>query len=143
MPAPKTARRLFASLDTTPGSDLEGARRLPLDLIVANPHQPRQVFDAVSDAELAASIAQDGVIEPVIVRPHPTEAGRYLLVAGERRTRAARAAGLAEIPALIRDDLDDTTAYLLTVQENLQRASLDIEDEGRQFEALLGLTGLS
>jgi ParB/RepB/Spo0J family partition protein len=126
-----------------PGTALAGARRLPLDLVDANPAQPRQVFDVQADAELRESIAQDGVIEPVIVRPHPTAPGRYLLVAGERRSRAARAAGLTDLPAIIREDLDDTTAYFLTVQENLQRASLDIEDEARQFQELLRLTGLS
>lgn len=146
MPArPANQRNPLAAFMTPaqPGAALEGARRLPLDLLVANPQQPRQVFDPTADSELRESIAQDGIIEPVIVRPHPAEPGRYLLVAGERRTRAARAAGLTEVPAIIREDLDDTAAYFLTVQENLQRASLDIEDEARQFQALRQLTGLS
>lgn len=128
---------------TTPGTRLEGARRLPLALIDPNPLQPRQVFDTQADAELAASITQDGVIEPVLVRPHPEQPDRYLLIAGERRVRAARAAGMTDIPVIIREGLSDTEAYLLTVQENLQRANLELEDEARQFKTLLELTGLS
>src|SRR6476659_2976443 len=108
MPSKHLPRKAFLQFtDAEPGEELEGARLLPLELVDPNPHQPRQVFDAQADAELAESVRQDGVIEPVIVRPHPDAPGRYLIVAGERRTRAARAAGLPTIPALVREDLDD------------------------------------
>jgi ParB/RepB/Spo0J family partition protein len=124
---------------TTPSDALKEARRVPLMLIDANAHQARQSFDETALAELAASIAAHGVIEPIIVRP---VGDRYQVIAGERRTRAARLAGLTEIPALVRDVSDQEAAYL-TALENLQRADLDIEDEARQFAALLDLTGLS
>jgi len=135
---PKRERRLFFEVDE-PGDALEGARLLPLGQIDANPNQPRQVFDESALQELADSIRTHGVLEPVLVRP---VGDRYQLIAGERRTRAAWLAGLTEIPALVRD-VTDREAALLTALENLQRADLDIEDEARQFAALLDLTGLS
>ena len=146
MPKPQQRKDALSTLfaePAEPGDALAGARQLPLALLDANPLQPRQVFDPRADADLAASIQADGVIEPVIVRPHPATPGRYLLVAGARRTRAARVAGLDTIPVIVREELDDLAAMFLTVQENLQRASLDIEDEGRQFQELLAWSGLS
>src|SRR5436305_1260301 len=86
------------------GDPLEGARELPLDLLDHNPQQPRQVFDAEALAGLAADIAERGVLQPIIVRP---VAERYQIVAGERRYRAARRAGLTTIPALIRNLNDE------------------------------------
>lgn len=124
---------------TTPTDAIKEARRLPLDRIDSNPTQSRQSFDEAALAELAASIAAQGVIQPIVVRP---AADRYQVVAGERRTRAARLAGLTEIPAIIRDLTDEQAAYVTAV-ENLQRADLDIEDEARQYQALMALTGLS
>jgi ParB family chromosome partitioning protein len=122
-----------------PGTELAGARALPLALIAVNPAQPRQVFDAEALDELAASIRQHGVLQPIVVRPH---GDGYQVVAGERRRRAAELAGLTEIPAIVRE-LDDTQAAVLTALENLQREDLDIEDEARQYEGLIALTGWS
>lgn len=135
MPAkPRLQNTLSHFLDREPGEVLEGARLLPLVLIQPNPQQARQVFDEAKLTELATSIADHGVIEPIVVRP---DGDQYQIVAGERRFRAAGMAGLAEIPAIIREDLQDTQAALLTALENLQREDLDIEDEGRMYETLL------
>ncbi len=132
-----------AFLDTItppePGSELVGARLLPLDLIDPNPAQSRQVFDEAALVELATSIAEHGVLQPIVVRP---AADRYQIVAGERRSRAARHAGLVEIPAIIRELTDEQAAYATAI-ENLQREDLDLEDEARQYQAILTLTGLS
>jgi ParB/RepB/Spo0J family partition protein len=111
---------------------LKGARLVRLDLIDPNPAQSRQSFDPAALDELAASIAAQGVIEPIIVR---RTGDRYQVVAGERRTRAAVLAGLEAIPAIIRD-LDDAQAAYLTAVENLQREDLDLEDEARWLQYL-------
>ena len=135
MPAkPRLQNTLAHFLDQEPGEVLEGARRLPLALIRPNQRQARQIFDEAKLAELAVSIAERGVIEPIVVRP---DGDQYQIVAGERRFRAAGMAGLEEIPAIIREDLDDAHAALLTAMENLQREDLDIEDEGRMYDTLL------
>jgi ParB/RepB/Spo0J family partition protein len=118
--------------DGQPGTSLEGARTLPLALIDHNPYQSRQVFDLDALQELADSISEHGVIEPVIVRPNEE---RYEIVAGERRYRAALLAGQESIPARIME-LDATQAAIVTALENLQREDLDIEDEARQFAYL-------
>lgn len=136
-----TVRNMFAEgatlLETPP---LAGARSLPLDRVDPNPAQSRQVFDEQALDELAASIREHGILEPILVRPL---GDRWQVVAGERRVRAARLAGLEMIPAIIREDLTDAQAAYITAVENLQREDLDIEDEARQYQALIELTGLS
>lgn len=133
--------------DGRPGRAMEGARLLPLDLIDHNPYQARQVFDVEALQELADSIREHGVIEPVIVRPVEEPAlggvgGRYELVAGERRYRAALIAEQEVIPARIMA-LDAQQAGIITALENLQREDLDIEDEARQFAYLCEVMGVS
>ncbi len=122
-----------------PGSELAEARLLPLDTLDTNPYQSRQVFHEATLAELAASIQAHGVLQPIVVR---AVGERFQIVAGERRSRAARLAGLLEIPALIRELTDAQAAYATAI-ENLQREDLDLEDEARQYQALLTLAGLS
>ncbi|MBI1357066.1 MAG: ParB/RepB/Spo0J family partition protein [Acidobacteria bacterium] len=100
---------------------VETIRQLSLALIDANPDQPRQTFSAESIAELAQSIRIDGVIQPLIVRP---AGDRYLLIAGERRMRAAQAAGLMEVPAVVRDIADDRVLEIALI-ENIQREDLN------------------
>jgi ParB/RepB/Spo0J family partition protein len=144
MPARQPSRDPFAVLISAqePGSELAGARLLPLDLIDANPRQARQVFDEAGLEALARDIAERGIIQPITVRPHPTLPGRYLIIAGERRTRAARLAALAEVPVIIRDDLTETQAIELSAQENLQREDLDLIDEAAQYQALMEAWGV-
>ena len=104
------------------------------------PGQPRRRFDETALDELAASIAQRGVIQPVIVRP--LAGGRYQLVAGERRWRAAQKARLHEIPALVRD-LDEAEVMALALIENIQREDLNPVEEGRAYQALADRQGLT
>lgn len=118
--------------DGEPGKRMEGARLLPLDLIDHNPYQARQAFDVEALQELADSIREHGVIEPIIVRLVDE---RYEIVAGERRYRAAILAEQKAIPASIME-LDARQAAIITALENLQREDLDIEDEARQFAYL-------
>jgi len=95
---------------------------LPVGSIVPNPHQPRVYFDEASLAELAASVREIGVLQPVLVRPANAE-GTYELIAGERRWRAARRAGLAVIPAVVRET-DDLGSVERALVENLHRQDL-------------------
>jgi ParB family transcriptional regulator, chromosome partitioning protein len=111
-----------------------GLASLPVSAIEPLPGQPRRRFDEAALDELAASIAQRGVIQPVIVRPLP--GGRYQLVAGERRWRAAQRARLHEIPALVE-------VMALALIENLQREDLNPVEEGRAYQRLAESEGMS
>jgi len=106
---------------------------LPVEAVERNPHQPRQRFDEPRLAELAASIREHGVIEPILVR---REGDGYRLLAGERRWRAAQRAGLHEIPAIVRD-ASDREAFELALVENLQREDLTAIEEAEAYEILL------
>lgn len=108
-------------------------RKVPIDQIDPNPKQPRKNFDADAIDELASSIREHGVLEPVIVRPL---AGRYELVVGERRWRAARLAGLTEIPAIVRT-LSDVEALELALIENIQREDLSPLEEAETYRRLM------
>lgn len=112
-----------------------GATEVPLDLIRRNASQPRKDFDPDQLEALAESIRQHGVIQPVLLRPDPEAPGRYILVAGERRWRAAQAAGLHAVPALVRE-LDDLGTQELALVENLQRADLNPLEEALAYESL-------
>lgn len=114
-----------------PASPLQSA---PLDLIQPSPQQPRAWFDEESLNELAASIRQHGILQPLLVRPRKDQEG-YYLVAGERRLRAAHMAGLKEAPILIRD-LNENEALIVTLLENLQREDLNPIEEARGIAAL-------
>jgi ParB family chromosome partitioning protein len=112
----------------------ERLRAIPVDLIDANPNQPRRRFDESALVALADSIRERGVLQPVIVRPLGE---RYELVAGERRWRAAQLAGQSTIPALVDDALDDAEALELALIENLVRQDLSPIEEARTFAVLL------
>lgn len=112
---------------------------LPIDQIDPNPYQPRKVFDEDKIGELAASIREHGVLQPIIVRPRE---GRYQLVAGERRWRAAREAGLTLIPGVIRD-FSDTELMEIALIENIQRQDLNPMEEARAYKALMDNAGLT
>ncbi len=111
-------------------SRARGVRNVPLDRIDSNPDQPRLTFEEDALEELAASIREHGVLQPILVRPH--EPGRYQLIAGERRWRAAHIAGLSEVPAII-EDIDDDTALEIAIIENLQREDLSPLDEALMY----------
>lgn len=109
------------SSSAAPPSSRQEIRQVPVDLIRPGSQQARRHFDAASLSELSASIRQSGVVQPIVLR---TRVWGFELLAGERRWRAAQQAGLHQIPAVIRDDLSDTEAFVLGLIENLQRESL-------------------
>lgn len=115
-------------------------RELPVELIVANPNQPRRHFDDAALNALAGSLGERGVLQPVLVRPRP--GGTYELVAGERRWRAAQIAGLTEIPALVRPR-DDAATLELALIENMAREDLNPIEEARACSALVEELGLT
>ena len=113
---------------------------LPLNDIVPNKDQPRKTFDEGALQELADSITQHGVLQPLLVRPLPT--GGYQLVAGERRWRAARMAGLREVPVVIKE-LTDVETMEIAIIENLQREDLNPIEEAEGLQALIDRCGFT
>ena len=107
---------------------------LPLREIEPDPGQPRKTFDDETLAELSASIAEHGLLQPIAVRPKPS--GGYLIVAGERRWRASRMAGLTEVPVVVKD-VTDEQAMELALVENLQREDLDPVEEAAGIRELM------
>jgi ParB family chromosome partitioning protein len=128
-----TPQAMASVEDIAPPSRTAGLASLPLASIEPHPDQPRRHFDEEALNELAASIAKRGVIQPVIVRP--LASGRYQLVAGERRWRAAQKAQLHEIPAIIRE-LDERDVMAIALIENIQRQDLNPVEEARAFQRL-------
>lgn len=122
------------------GAPARGASMLPIDRIVPNPDQPRRVFTREALDELAASIREKGIIQPLILRPDPGELGQYQIVAGERRWRAAQVARLHEVPALVRE-LDDGEVLEIAIIENIQRADLNPIEEAAGFRQLMDRFG--
>ena len=117
-----------------------GVRIVPVDHIEPNPEQPRLVFEQAALDELAASIREHGVLQPILVRP--LGPNTYQIVAGERRWRASRQAGLETIPALI-EDIDDDTALEIAIIENLQREDLTPLDEAAMYDRMVHEHGYS
>ena len=135
-------RGLGALLAASPGdmsapSDQETLTEIAIDQITVNPLQPRKIFDSNALNELAASIKASGVIQPVVVR---RVGGAYQLIAGERRWRAARQAGLPRIPAVIRDATDVESLEIALV-ENLLREDLNPMEEAEGYQKLLAQFG--
>jgi ParB family transcriptional regulator, chromosome partitioning protein len=127
---------LVGGLDPVASELLE----LPVDAIHANPKQPRKRFDGEAGSGLAESVKRQGVIQPLLVRPRA--AGGYELIAGERRWRAAREAGHATVPAVVRD-ADDRDTLVLGLIENVAREQLTPVEEARAYAALLDEFGLA
>ena len=131
---------LAAILAASPKDEPEELRQVAVDLIGPNPHQPRRHFDEEALTSLAASLEERGVLQPVLVRPLP--GGRYELIAGERRWRAARLAGLEQVPAIVRHH-DDAASLELAVIENMAREDLNPLEEARACAALVDELGLT
>ena len=128
-------RGLEALLPASGSGVEDGYRLLTVDDVVPNPHQPRDIFDEDALAALTDSIREVGVLQPIVVRP-PDDDGKFALVAGERRLRASRAAGLTEIPAVIRAG-DDRGSLAEALVENLQREDLDPLEEAAAYRQLM------
>jgi ParB family chromosome partitioning protein len=142
-PRPGMGRGLSAILSVSAEGSKQGddeLRELPVELIFANPKQPRQRFDQESLESLAGSLGERGVLQPVLVRPKP--GGTYELVAGERRWRAAQIAGLQSIPAIVRER-EDAQALEVALVENMAREDLNPIDEARACAALVEELGLT
>jgi ParB family chromosome partitioning protein len=143
---PRLGRGLAALLgDVAVSPDGErgtSVEAIPIERIDANPFQPRSDFNADELESLAESIRVQGVLQPILVRSHPTTPERYQIVAGERRFRAAMKAGLTEIPAILRD-MDDSDAAVVALVENLQRQDLNAIEEAEGYQRLLLDFGLT
>ncbi|KZY37916.1 chromosome partitioning protein ParB [Roseovarius sp. HI0049] len=111
-------------------------RVIPIEMIAPNPDQPRRSFDPEALEDLAASIREKGIIQPLIVRPSPKTEGQFEIVAGERRWRAAQMAKLHAVPALIRE-FDDTEVLEVAIIENVQRADLNPVEEAAAYNQLM------
>ena len=129
--------RVPAATPATPAPAQEQAggkpREIPVDQIDRNPFQTRSHIDDEQLKELAASISANGVVQPILVRPHHN--GRFPLIAGERRWRASQLAGKTTVPAILRQ-VSDEQAMEITIVENLQRADLNPMEQARAFERL-------
>lgn len=123
-----------------PGPVSADLRQIPVDLVTPNPHQPRRAFDDESLQALAGSLAERGVLQPILVRP--VAGGTYELIAGERRWRASELAGEAEVPVVV-VSTDDEGAWEMALVENIQRQALSPLDEGEAIHHLMQLQGLS
>lgn len=109
---------------------------IPIEKITPNPDQPRRAFDKDALEDLAASIREKGIIQPLIVRPSPKSSGSFEIVAGERRWRAAQMAKLHDVPVLVRD-FDDTEVLEVAIIENVQRADLNPVEEATGYNQLM------
>lgn len=137
---------LMADIDAEPISPMQTRKAIssgvkselfiPIEKISANPNQPRQDFIQDDLDELAQSIAEKGIIQPIIVRPDPEKTDMYQIVAGERRWRAAQLAQLHEVPVIIRQ-MDDTEVLEIAIIENVQRTDLNPVEEAFGFKQLM------
>jgi len=138
-PRPALGRGLSSLIPKTGGGAGSGVETVDIDLIVPNPHQPRMHFDTESLEELAASIREHGVLQPIIVTEATSELGpkTYQLIAGERRLQAARMAGLTRMPVVVKEAAGNELLEIALV-ENLQRQDLNALEEAAAFKRLAG-----
>ncbi len=131
---------LMADVDLIPSERPAPRQALPVEQIIPNPDQPRRSFAQESLQELAGSLRSRGMLQPLIVRPHPGDKGLYQIVAGERRWRAAQMAQLHEVPVIVRD-LNDTEVLEVAIVENIQRADLNAIEEAASYRQLMDRFG--
>ncbi len=125
-----------AAPEAATGTAQGGPRETPIELLERNPDQPRRTFTEAELTELAASIREKGVIQPILVRPAPDKPGRFQIVAGERRWRAAQLAALTTVPVIERQ-LDDLEVLEVALVENVQREDLNPVEEARAYSTLM------
>ncbi|HVN42940.1 MAG TPA: ParB/RepB/Spo0J family partition protein [Steroidobacteraceae bacterium] len=119
-----------------------GVRTIPVEQLEPGPYQPRGHVDPEALVELTESVRIHGILQPLLARPHPARAGQFQIVAGERRWRAAQAAGLHEVPVLVRE-LVDSEAMAAALVENLQRQDLNPIEEAQGYRRLLDEFGMT
>ncbi|MBI1404840.1 MAG: ParB/RepB/Spo0J family partition protein [Caulobacter sp.] len=122
--------------DAAAAAEAGGAREAPIELVRANPDQPRRSFDREEIDALAASIREKGILQPILTRPMPGAPGEFQIVAGERRWRAAQIAGLRTVPVLVRD-FDDQQVLEIAIVENVQRTDLNPYEEALGYRQLV------
>lgn len=122
--------------DAGPSADAGPPHEVSIELLRRNPDQPRRYFDEGDLEELAASIREKGILQPILVRPAPGAPGEFQIVAGERRWRAAQRAGLHNVPILVRE-LDDLDVLEIGIIENVQRADLNALEEANGYKVLI------
>jgi ParB family chromosome partitioning protein len=139
------------AIDTAPGAESAAASNdarpegvipseIAIDRIIPNPKQPRRTFVESDLQELSDSIREKGVLQPILVRPDPSNADMFEIIAGERRWRAARRAGLTAIPAIVRT-MDDREVLEIAIIENVQRADLNAIEEAEAYKSLIDRFG--
>jgi ParB family chromosome partitioning protein len=121
--------------EESPAERPRGQRKVPIEFLRPNPRNPRSQFGETELADLASSIREKGIIQPIIVRAIPSVADAYEIIAGERRWRAAQAVGLTDVPVVLAE-ADDKEALELAIIENVQRADLNAIEEARGYERL-------
>ncbi|MBK8840067.1 MAG: ParB/RepB/Spo0J family partition protein [Hyphomonadaceae bacterium] len=139
------ARNVVENLEPTSGAVAASADEPPsldiaIDRIIPNPKQPRRTFIEAELEELAESIRTKGVIQPILVRPDPANVEMFEIIAGERRWRAARRAGLTVIPAVVRE-MDDREMLEIAIIENVQRSDLNAVEEAEAYKSLIDRFG--
>ncbi|MDX1582640.1 MAG: ParB/RepB/Spo0J family partition protein [Thermoanaerobaculia bacterium] len=134
-------RGLGALIPETPAASAEPSREIEVGKIDLNPWQPRRQFQDETIDELAESVKKHGIIQPLVVTPG--EKGRFTLIAGERRLRAARKAGLGKVPVVVRESADSEEPLALALIENIQREDLNAIDEALAYEQLHEEFGLT
>lgn len=131
---------LMADVDLIPSAQPVQRQSLPVEQLVPNPDQPRRIFSPEALQELADSLRLRGMLQPLIVRPHPSDPALYQIVAGERRWRAAQMAQLHEVPVII-SNLDDSEVLEVAIVENIQRADLNAIEEASSYRQLMDRFG--
>ena len=116
--------------------------QLPVDQLKPNPKQPRKHFKSEALTDLANSIKVDGILQPIVITKEPGQSGQYIVIAGERRLRAARLAGLATVPVLVKEGVADDLLRLALI-ENIQRQDLNVIEEAEAYRALIEEHGLT
>ena len=131
--------QLIGDMDAPPTQitpSVSADRRVPIEMVVRNPRNPRRDFVEEQLEELAQSIKTHGVVQPIVVRLEPGNTGRYEIIAGERRWRASQRAGLTELPVIIRQ-VDDREALEIAIVENVQRSDLNPVEEALGYQQLV------
>lgn len=129
-----------AASGNAPSTDEVAPAQIAIDRIIPNPKQPRRTFIEAELEELAESIRTKGVIQPILLRPDPANAEMFEIIAGERRWRAARRAGLAVMPAVVRE-MDDREMLEIAIIENVQRSDLNAVEEAEAYKSLIDRFG--
>jgi len=127
---------LFGDIEKKSGSNQNQTNKVPIADLQRNKYQPRTIFNEEKIMELSSSIKENGVIQPIAVRPNNYEPGKYEIVAGERRWLAAQKAGLNEVPVIILE-IDDQKSLEIAIVENVQRQDLNVIEEAKGYQRLI------